>query len=516
MQLARLLGATERQIQVWFQNRRQRAKRQVRFSNEVVGLGSQTASERPVLKRKEAESDSEDTAHAAASASATPMNMKYKRLEPLPQRRALSHDSAMSTGAFCAAGWDQREIFSQPLDMMGGVRNVRSYSIDCGTLGHDEDLDGLGGWLDGLDGFDDDSMPANVACSQPMFAAPISVQHPALPVVSSVGSQQRPVADYAMQPTHQQAAAIPCVPALPLTQPVTCELPQLSSDRGVTPTTTLPEILATPTTEEAHIQGVVQPSAPAAETRRMVLVNPQAPYTVLWASPGWLELCGFESYEVQGRTLESLLGGPLCDPQATQSALAAALSSAPLTYPCLVHHTKSGAPFAHSLRVDPLRGGDSRVPCIQLVFDNIIHLTEHLALINSSLRARLQGVLEQTEGKTNNVLRPVEPKELRREGQKSMLPQNLEEESSRGQAPALGSSFNRTPSSERTAASTGRSAAEGEQTAATWKPAPPPISEPSTWLLSQERDGNGLVGTMHQSMSELSLREFAELYEELC
>ena len=190
-------------------------------------------------------------------------------------------------------------------------------------------------------------MPANVACSQPMFAAPISVQHPALPVVSSVGSQQRPVADYAMQPTHQQAAAIPCVPALPLTQPVTCELPQLSSDRGVTPTTTLPEILATPTTEEAHIQGVVQPSAPAAETAHG-LVNPQAPYTVLWASPGWLELCGFGSYEVQGQFGHSWVA--LCGSSTTDTLAAA--SSCSLTYPCLVHHT-SPEPHLRTRYVDP-------------------------------------------------------------------------------------------------------------------------------------------------------------------
>jgi PAS domain S-box-containing protein len=87
----------------------------------------------------------------------------------------------------------------------------------------------------------------------------------------------------------------------------------------------------------------------------VVLTQPQPPYAIVWASPGWLSLCGFSSLaEVAGRTL-SIIQGSRTDRAAVGRLMEAVRCEQSADGISLVNYDKQRRPFRHTLRVTPVR-----------------------------------------------------------------------------------------------------------------------------------------------------------------
>jgi PAS domain S-box-containing protein len=85
-----------------------------------------------------------------------------------------------------------------------------------------------------------------------------------------------------------------------------------------------------------------------------VLTQPQPPYAIAWASEGWLDLCGFSSAEVVGRTL-ALIQGPATDRTQVARLMAAVRGLGVVEGVELVNYDKKRRPFKHVLSVQPVR-----------------------------------------------------------------------------------------------------------------------------------------------------------------
>ena len=87
----------------------------------------------------------------------------------------------------------------------------------------------------------------------------------------------------------------------------------------------------------------------------MVLTQPQPPYAIAWASPGWLALCGYSSLaEIAGRTL-SIVQGPRTERAVVDRIVEAARYEQSVEGLRLVNYDTQGRPFRHTLRVTPVR-----------------------------------------------------------------------------------------------------------------------------------------------------------------
>jgi len=87
----------------------------------------------------------------------------------------------------------------------------------------------------------------------------------------------------------------------------------------------------------------------------MVLTQPQPPYAIVWASPGWLVVCGFSSLaEVAGRTL-SVVQGARTDRAVVDRIMEAVRYEQSVEGLRLVNYDKQRRPFRHTLRVTPVR-----------------------------------------------------------------------------------------------------------------------------------------------------------------
>ena len=84
-----------------------------------------------------------------------------------------------------------------------------------------------------------------------------------------------------------------------------------------------------------------------------VLTSARAPYPIVWASEGWLELCGFSATEIVGRDLK-LIQGPGTDRLAITKLMDAVRSGSELHELTLVNYTKEKQPFRHTLSMVPL------------------------------------------------------------------------------------------------------------------------------------------------------------------
>jgi len=103
-----------------------------------------------------------------------------------------------------------------------------------------------------------------------------------------------------------------------------------------------------------------------------VITSVEAPYRIMWASKAWLSLCGFEAREVMGKTL-SVIQGPLTMRASIDQIMNAAIigGTASVT---IINHTRSGEPFSHSVRVEPLRDASGLPRCFQASSSNIVRL----------------------------------------------------------------------------------------------------------------------------------------------
>ena len=82
-----------------------------------------------------------------------------------------------------------------------------------------------------------------------------------------------------------------------------------------------------------------------------VITHAQPPYSALWASPAWLQLCGLAPSELAGQTL-SVIQGPGTSREAIGELMSAAKENRPCSGIQLVNYHKSGAPFKHTVSIE--------------------------------------------------------------------------------------------------------------------------------------------------------------------
>ena len=84
-----------------------------------------------------------------------------------------------------------------------------------------------------------------------------------------------------------------------------------------------------------------------------VITQGHAPYSVLWASPAWLSLCGFTAVELMGDSLRCIQG-PGTDAVKIQALMAAVARRDAVSVEKLVNYDKHKVPFVQNLSVEPI------------------------------------------------------------------------------------------------------------------------------------------------------------------
>lgn len=94
----------------------------------------------------------------------------------------------------------------------------------------------------------------------------------------------------------------------------------------------------------------VVPFAPPA---MVVLTSAEPPYAIMWASPGWLEVCGFTLPEIVGTDLRCIQG-PATDRIAIASLMDHVRRKRGCTLRGLINYDKKRRPFKHTLSIVPV------------------------------------------------------------------------------------------------------------------------------------------------------------------
>ena len=87
----------------------------------------------------------------------------------------------------------------------------------------------------------------------------------------------------------------------------------------------------------------------------VVLTQAEPPYAILWASPLWLDVCGFTMPDIVGSDFRCIQG-PATDRVAIKKLMAAVQQKQRSTIPGLVNYDKRKRPFMHTLTVFPVAG----------------------------------------------------------------------------------------------------------------------------------------------------------------
>lgn len=130
--------------------------------------------------------------------------------------------------------------------------------------------------------------------------------------------------------------------------------------------------------ESSAAGALSQPALSQAEADRMqreadsyvqVITAGEEPFQIVWASEAWLRLCEYTPAQVLGHTLE-LMQGPMTERGAVASLMNAIRRGEPITL-SMINHTRTGKPFSHTLRVEPLRDSRGHVQCFQATSSNV-------------------------------------------------------------------------------------------------------------------------------------------------
>jgi len=128
-----------------------------------------------------------------------------------------------------------------------------------------------------------------------------------------------------------------------------------------------------------------------ADSYVQVITAGEEPCQIVWASEAWLRLCEYTSPQVLGHTLE-LIQGPLTDRHSVTSLMNAIRRGDPCTL-SMINHTRTGKPFSHTLRVEPLRDSQGRVQCFQATSSNIDTSIGRTAVSNAPSRSDSETML---------------------------------------------------------------------------------------------------------------------------
>ena len=298
--LARMLCATERQVLVWFQNRRQREKRSVRFAatpTKPVRDAEPALSVRHVTKRPLM------AMHGIVEQGVIP---KASRTETTPQptsppmplpHRAMSLDSALGSpgpGLVRAADWLSSCVSASST-------RARSYSV---THDDDKTFDDLADLFEvDAEGLGELAIKTESrrpsSCSLPPIA--LSTADTSIDCTTDCTTlpPESPLARQVHGAEEPMPSSLPCSPAMAQTPPW----------RGdSSPTAPSQPLFDEQSSPKAKRTTATAASPPAVNVDPQVFLSAEAPHVILWASQSWLQLCGFERLGVVGRTLSILSG----------------------------------------------------------------------------------------------------------------------------------------------------------------------------------------------------------------
>jgi hypothetical protein len=95
------------------------------------------------------------------------------------------------------------------------------------------------------------------------------------------------------------------------------------------------------------------PSPPAVPDGDIVVItHGYAPYIVVWASPAWLKLCGFNLNEMTGASLRCIQG-PGTDRIEVRRMMDHVRDGRPVTVERLINYDKHNVPYSHMLSIVP-------------------------------------------------------------------------------------------------------------------------------------------------------------------
>jgi len=357
-QLGADLGVSARQIQVWFQNRRQRERKRKEISSKKrpggssKGGGSSTASSLSSLSsatlcssteeistalvdefggREDEEPDDDDDDDDDGFAK-KPRGLPLAPMPKLPSAsRQQSDEPPQSPHRSASSGdgeYDWREAMRSLLPhAMGRLPEARTTSM----LGQGTILGGGGGgYSGGYSGGGYSGGGYGGGGHGGGMQTPIHEQL-AAGLAMSRGATQQLGAELSL-PTQQLGAELSC-------QSVATRLAAACQSSLLGRTL-------------QQYGGVVQSITEGAP-----------PYRILSVSSGWQKLCGYHREEVLGHPLKFLQG-----PRTQPAAITALMNGVRLEQPVavrLTNYTKDGLPFTHQLSVEPLRDPSGITRCFQ-------------------------------------------------------------------------------------------------------------------------------------------------------
>jgi len=139
----------------------------------------------------------------------------------------------------------------------------------------------------------------------------------------------------------------------------------------------------------------------AADEYVQVITSAAAPFPIVFASAAWMTLCEFDSQnEVIGQTLD-LIEGPLTLREKSERLMASIRTGQPCSLN-ITHHTRSGKPFSHDVRLEPLRDSQGKLHCFQATSSNIIMLDAEGVRVASEeiARANAKAAATNTSART--------------------------------------------------------------------------------------------------------------------
>tara|TARA_B110001452_G_scaffold16434_1_gene13467 strand:- start:429 stop:1793 length:1365 start_codon:yes stop_codon:yes gene_type:complete len=343
--LANKLEVSGRQIQVWFQNRRQRERKKIKGSEGGSSLDD--AHGLDALSPGDLAGETGGMPPPSLSGGHHPSRWADEpgglRWPDAPGMRSLD-DGALphwQTSLFPGAS---PRVTHDPLTGLRMPLGPGASSFDVPSAGGHlhveqfaelEDALGLGG--------DDDPVPEKLA--------PLKLVRSGC---SDLLGQMRPF-------------DVPAVPPTPMTRDVLSLSPPAAP---AVPPAAAPDQKAECSSDEAQQS--------AADECVQVVAAAEAPHRIVWPSKAWLSLCGRSAEEVLGKPLaEALCPAPIAahaeraERAESLSRLFASVNVASVATTRLVSYARDGTSFSHTVRVDALHDSNGEVHLFQVTSSDV-------------------------------------------------------------------------------------------------------------------------------------------------
>lgn len=151
------------------------------------------------------------------------------------------------------------------------------------------------------------------------------------------------------------------VPGVPITPPTHDVLS--SAELPAEPAAAAPAKKAECSSDEAQQS--------AADECVQVVAHAEAPHRIVWPSKAWLSLCGLSAQEVLGKPLAEALCPAHAERAENLTRLFASVNVASVATTRLVSYARDGTSFSHTVRVDALHDSNGEVHLFQVTSSDI-------------------------------------------------------------------------------------------------------------------------------------------------